>query len=227
VAGGAWSRLFCGNAGVELPQLKVLGSVFRTAPLDSGPEISAAGSVFAFRKRLDGGYTIARRNANVADITPDSFRLLLQYLPTLRRNYGEVRLRLGRRFVEEWGIRRHWTLDEATPFEAMRVLDPAPREATLDEARSVLSRTFPAFARMQVAESWAGLIDVTPDAVPVIGGVSEIPGLFIATGFSGHGFGVGPGAGRLAADLVAGDTPIVDPTPFRFSRFIEGRGKAT
>ena len=227
VAGGAWSRLFCGNAGVELPQLKVLGSVFRTAPLDSGPEISAAGSVFAFRKRLDGGYTIARRNANVADITPDSFRLLLQYLPTLRRNYGEVRLRLGRRFVEEWGIRRRWALDEATPFEAMRVLDPAPREATLDEARSVLSRTFPAFARMQVAESWAGLIDVTPDAVPVIGGVSEIPGLFIATGFSGHGFGVGPGAGRLAADLVAGDTPIVDPVPFRFSRFTEGRSKAT
>jgi glycine/D-amino acid oxidase-like deaminating enzyme len=227
VAGGAWSRLFCGNAGVELPQLKVLGSVFRTAPLAGGPEVSASGSVFAFRKRLDGGYTVARRNANVADITPDSFRLLWQYLPTLRRNYGEVRLRLGRRFLEEWGIRRHWSLDETTPFEAVRVLDPAPRQAPLDEARTVLSRAFPVFARMQVAESWAGLIDVTPDAVPVIGGVPEIPGLFIATGFSGHGFGIGPGAGRLAADLVAGDTPTVDPTPFRFSRFTEGRGKAT
>jgi glycine/D-amino acid oxidase-like deaminating enzyme len=77
-----------------------------------------------------------------------------------------------------------------------------------------------------VAESWAGLIDVTPDAVPVIGGVSHMPGLFIATGFSGHGFGIGPGAGRLAADLVAGDTPIVDPAPFRFERFTEGRRKA-
>jgi glycine/D-amino acid oxidase-like deaminating enzyme len=227
VAGGAWSRLFCGNAGVELPQLKVLGSVFRTAPLDGGPEVSAAGSVFAFRKRLDGGYTVARRNANVADITPDSFRLLWQYLPTLRRNYGEVRLRLGRRFLEEWGVRRHWSLDETTPFEAVRVLDPAPRQATLDEARAVLSRTFPAFAHMQPAESWGGLIDVTPDAVPVIGAVPAVPGLFIATGFSGHGFGIGPGAGRLTADLVAGDAPIVDPTPFRFSRFTEGRGKAT
>ena len=71
LAGGAWSRLFCGNAGIDLPQLRVLGSVFRTAPLSGGPEITAGGSVFAFRKRLDGGYTIARRNANVADITPE------------------------------------------------------------------------------------------------------------------------------------------------------------
>ena len=74
---------------------------------------------------------------------------------------------------------------------------------------------FPAFAGMQVAGSWAGLIDVTPDAVPVIDQVARIPGFFIATGFSGHGFGIGPGAGRLMADMVAGDTPVVDPSPFR------------
>jgi glycine/D-amino acid oxidase-like deaminating enzyme len=46
-----------------------------------------------------------------------------------------------------------------------------------------------------------------------------MPGFFIATGFSGHGFGIGPGAGRLMADLVAGDHPVVDPTPFRLARF--------
>jgi glycine/D-amino acid oxidase-like deaminating enzyme len=221
LAGGAWSRLFCGNAGIELPQLKVLASVFRTRPLDGGPEVSASGSVFAFRKRLDGGYTVARRNANIADITPDSFRLLRQYLPTLRENYGEIRMRLGRRFFDEWRTKRRWTLDEVTPFEAVRVWDPEPRHAVLEEARTVLSRSFPAFAQMQVAESWGGMIDVTPDAVPVIGEVPSLPGFFLATGFSGHGFGIGPGAGRLTANLVADDSPIVDPTPFRFSRFSE------
>jgi glycine/D-amino acid oxidase-like deaminating enzyme len=226
LAGGAWSRLFCGNAGIELPQLPVLGSVFRTAPLSGGPEITAGGSVFAFRKRLDGGYTVARRNANVADVTPDSFRLLLQYLPTLKRNYGEIRLRFGRRFFAEWRTRRRWALDEATPFEAVRVLDPAPRQATLEQAREALSRRFPAFAGMRVAESWGGLIDVTPDAVPVIGEVPAIPGFFLATGFSGHGFGIGPGAGRLAADLVAGDPPVVDPAPFRFARFAAAGARA-
>ena len=219
LAGGAWSRLFCGNMGVELPQLGVRASAFRTAPLSGGPEISASGSVFAFRKRLDGGYTIARRNANVADITPDSFRLLLQYLPALKQNYGEIRMRFGRRFFEALRTKRRWALDEATPFEAVRVLDPTPRQAPLEEARAVMSRMFPAFARMQVAQSWGGMIDVTPDAVPVIGKVEALPGFFLATGFSGHGFGIGPGAGRLIADLVAGDAPVVDPAPFRFSRF--------
>jgi glycine/D-amino acid oxidase-like deaminating enzyme len=223
LAGGAWSRLFCGNTGIDLPQLKVLGSVFRTAPLAGGPEITAGGNVFAWRKRLDGGYTIARRNANIADITPDSFRLLLDYLPTLRQNYGEVRLRIGRRFLEEWRLRHHWSLDEATPFEAVRVLDPTPKQSVLAEARTALARLFPAFAGMQVAQSWAGLIDVTPDAVPVIDQMARIPGFFIATGFSGHGFGIGPGAGRLMADLVAGDTPVVDPSPFRLSRFARTR----
>jgi len=66
------------------------------------------------------------------------------------------------------------------------------------------------------------MIDVTPDAVPVISGVDDYPGLFIATGFSGHGFGIGPAAGELASDLITNQQPLVDPTPFRFSRFSDG-----
>jgi glycine/D-amino acid oxidase-like deaminating enzyme len=75
---------------------------------------------------------------------------------------------------------------------------------------------------MKVEQRWAGLIDVTPDAVPVISTVDDLPGLVVATGFSGHGFGIGPGAGRLAADLATGARPFVDATAFRFSRFHDG-----
>jgi glycine/D-amino acid oxidase-like deaminating enzyme len=63
---------------------------------------------------------------------------------------------------------------------------------------------------------------VTPDAVPVMSPVESVPGFFIAAGFSGHGFGIGPGAGRLMADLVSGAAPLVDPAPYRFSRFSDG-----
>jgi glycine/D-amino acid oxidase-like deaminating enzyme len=175
--------------------------------------------VFAFRKRLDGGYSVARRNANTAEITPDHFRLLQDFLPRLIHNRNEIRLRVGSRSWEELCIARRWQLDQATPFEAVRVLDPSPKQGILAEARSVLAKAFPVFANMQVAESWAGLMDVTPDAVPIIDQVGHMPGFFVATGFSGHGFGIGPGAGRLMADLVAGDRPVVDPTPFRLARF--------
>jgi glycine/D-amino acid oxidase-like deaminating enzyme len=225
LAGGAWSRLFAGNAGLDLPVLKVLGSVFRTAPL-KGPEVSAAGSVFAFRKRLDGGYSIARRNANTAELTPDHFRLLADFLPRLIHNHSEIRLRVGRRSWEELRTARRWSLDETTPFEVVRVLDPEPKPGILREAQTVLGRMFPAFAGIRVAESWGGLMDVTPDAVPVIDQVGHMPGFFVATGFSGHGFGIGPGAGRLMADLVAGDRPVVDPAPFRLGRFARTKGVA-
>ena len=210
------------NLGIDLPQLKVLGSVFRTEPIHGAPETSAGGLDFAFRKRLDGGYTIAKRDGSISDITPDSFRLMGQFAPSLRKNWRELRLRVGGRFLTEWRMPRRWRLDETTPFEQMRMLDPAPADQMLSSARDVLGRIFPAFAGLKVAETWGGLIDVTPDAVPVIGPVDTTPGLFLATGFSGHGFGIGPGAGKLAADMVAGDPTAVDPTPFRLGRFADG-----
>ena len=87
---------------------------------------------------------------------------------------------------------------------------------------SAAQKAFPFFDKAEIAQSWAGMIDVTPDAIPVIGPVDEIPGFYIGTGFSGHGFGIGPGAGQLLADLVTGHTPVVDPHDFRLSRFADG-----
>ena len=225
LAGGAWSRLFCGNTGLDLPQLKVLGSVARTAPLAGGPEVAAAASNFAFRKRLDGGYSVSQR-ASVADIVPDSFRLFFDFLPAMRTTWKDLRFRIGPRFVEEWQVKRRWSMDERSPFEAVRVLDPVPATHVVGGAQSNLAQAFPAFAQMEIAERWGGLIDVTPDAVPVIGPVAALPGFHVATGFSGHGFGIGPGAGRLMADIVAGNTPIVDPAPFRFERFGKSERRA-
>jgi glycine/D-amino acid oxidase-like deaminating enzyme len=222
LAGGAWSRLFCGNQGFDFPQLKVRGSVMRTAPLDGMPATAAGGAGFSFRRRLDGGYSVANRGASTAEIVPDSFRLFFRYMPALRSQWSDLRLRFGARFLEEWRIPRRWSLDAPSPFEKVRVLDPAPDHHLLDQAQAKLTAAFPAFAQAKIVGRWAGLIDVTPDVVPVIGPIEALPGFFLASGFSGHGFGIGPAAGRLMADLVAGDPPIVDPQPFRFGRFTDG-----
>jgi glycine/D-amino acid oxidase-like deaminating enzyme len=222
LAGGAWSRLFCGSLGLRLPQLKVRSSVLRTEPLEGAPETATLMGDFAFRKRLDGGYSIANGVNTLYDFVPDSLRFLVDFLPALRLEHRSLHFRLGSRFLEEWRTPRHWKLDEPSPFERVRVLDPEPESSFNETARASLGKVFPAFANARVAQQWAGLIDVTPDAVPVISAVDSIPGFFIATGFSGHGFGIGPGAGRLMADLVTGSDPIVDPTPFRYSRFTDG-----
>lgn len=222
LAGGAWSGLFARNAGLRLPQLKVKNSVIRTEPLEGGPEAAIWSERFSVRKRQDGGYTIADGFRNVVDIVPDSFRFMRDFLPALRAEHKSLMLRLGGRFLDEARIPNRWSLDEASPFEYCRVLDPKPAFALQDRALAALRRAFPVFDKAKVAQRWAGAIDVTPDAIPVISGVDGIPGFHIATGFSGHGFGIGPAAGMLMADLVTGRTPSVDPTPFRFSRFSDG-----
>jgi len=196
--------------------------VMRTQPLEGGPEISASGGLFGFRKRMDGGYTVATLGVRTIDLVPDHFRLFFDYLPAVRLHWKKLRFRVGHRWVEEWRIPRHWGLDQTSPFEAVRVLDPEPDRFVVDRARAATAAAFPVFRNAVVAESWGGMIDVMPDAIPVISPVETLPGFFIATGFSGHGFGIGPGAGKLVADMVAGDPTLVDPAPFRLSRFADG-----
>lgn len=220
LAGGVWSSLFCKSLGIRLPQLKVLASVLRTAPMEGGPTVAAWGPGLALRKRLDGGYTVAHGSV-VANVVPDSFRYFADFLPVLRMERKGVSLRLGRPFWQELQFGRGWGPGERSPFEKIRVLDPAPMAEDLAKARTNLERAFPAFKGVPTAASWAGQIDTTPDLLPVISAAPGLPGLVIATGFSGHGFGIGPGAGRLAADLVDGTAPVVDPAAFRLSRFDE------
>lgn len=115
-----------------------------------------------------------------------------------------------------------WDLDAVSPFERMRILDPAADAWVVESGLAAMRREFPALANLKVAQAWGGMIDSTPDAIPVISTVAKLPGLVLSAGFSAHGFGIGPGAGRLAAELATDATPVVDPTPYRYSRFTDG-----
>ncbi len=218
-AGGAWSSLFCARHGIVLPQLKVRSSVFRTAPAPLVTEHAVWSQDVAFRRRQDGGYTVAHGSATEVPIVPDTLRWARSFMASYREERSRLRLRLDGRFLTELRTPRHWSLDGPSPFEATRVNDPAPSRRILNEAARNLASLFPALAPVPVVESWAGLIDVTPDAVPVIAPVDALPGFHLATGFSGHGFGIGPAAGRLAAEMVSGAATSIDRTPFRLERF--------
>jgi glycine/D-amino acid oxidase-like deaminating enzyme len=222
VAGGYWSRRFLNNMEISFPQLGVLGSVMRTMPIETDITTSFSAGKFTARKRLDGGYTVTHNHVSVADIVPDSFRLFFDFLPVYKLDWRGLRLRLGKRFIDEASLARRWGLDDVSPFEKVRILDPEPAQWILDDAASAIRKDFPAFAHMQIAERWGGVIDATPDAVPVISPLAQKPGLFLASGFSGHGFGIGPGAGKLMAQMVVGEKTCVDPAPFRFERFSDG-----
>ena len=107
-----------------------------------------------------------------------------------------------------------WRDDGESPFERDRVLNPPPSDRALRSLANAIRKRVPVLEAIPLVESWAGMIDMTPDVVPVLDEVDDRPGLFIASGFSGHGFGIGPGAGRVMASLVLGESPGHDLTRF-------------
>ncbi|MCV2869761.1 FAD-binding oxidoreductase [Defluviimonas sp. WL0002] len=224
LAGGAWSGLFARAEGIYLPQLAVRATVCATEPL---PEVfagAAADAEFAFRRREDGGYTLAPCDLHEFMVGPDAFRHLPIYRPGLRTPISGTRLlpAAPRDFPDAWSTPRRWSADEVSPFERMRVLNPAPYAPRVERLRDQFARAFPKLGRPRLQVAWAGMIDTMPDVVPVIDHAHGTPGLTILTGLSGHGFGIGPAVGRVAADLVMGRAPGHDLSRFRHARFTDG-----
>ena len=178
----------------------------------------------AVRGRADGGYTVATGDVAEHYVSRKSFRYFTKFFTLLKISAKDVRIRLGppAGYPGRWTAKKHWSGDEVSPFEQMRVLNPPPSP----EVEQRLARAVPERARwlaeLGIAELWAGMIDVTPDAVPYICEAPTPRGLFIGSGLSGHGFGIGPGVGRVLADLIQGRPPGHDLSRFRFERFTDG-----
>jgi glycine/D-amino acid oxidase-like deaminating enzyme len=129
---------------------------------------------------------------------------------------------LGPSFVTGPESLSTWSSKRPDRFERLRVADPSPDKRAVTRILEAVRSNFPALAGIQVADAWGAYIDSTPDAVPVISALAPVSGLYLAAGCSGHGFGVAPGIGRLAADLVTNQGPSVDAAPFELSRFTDG-----
>jgi len=221
-AAGAWTSLFCRSLGVAVPQLKVRGTVARTAPCDDVLDGNLFDKSLGIRRREDGGYTVAHGMILQHPITPSTFRWSFKFLPALLQELKVLRLSFGKEFFEELNMPRRWSLDDVTPFEQTRVLNPDPSPKVLKGIRRNIDRIFPQLADTPIVESWAGMVETSPDVVPMIDAVDTIPGFHIATGFSGHGFGLGPGAGKAIAGMLTGEESGIDIRPLRLSRFFDG-----
>ena len=220
-AAGAWSSLLLRHVGLDLPQLTVRATAARTG---RAPEVyggAAAAPGLGFRRRADGGYTVASPGSNEHLVGLDSLRYGFRYASSLSAGARGIGLRFDDGLFDRMTPQR-WTDDEETPFERRRVLNPRPSPRALLRLRESLAQRLPMLDRIPLVEAWAGMIDVTPDVVPVMDEVDGRPGLFVATGFSGHGFGIGPGAGKVMANLVLGEPPGHDLSRFRFARFHDG-----
>jgi glycine/D-amino acid oxidase-like deaminating enzyme len=221
-AGGAWTSSFCRSIGVVFPQLTVLGTVARTAPTREILDGEAWCPAIAIRRRADGGYTVAHGGSFLHSLTPSTLRYARKFWPAFIQDRHSLRVRLGAPFFDGLRTPSSWSMDEVSPFERQRMLHPAPEQHVLRQMRAALERWFPEIAAAPFAETWGGMIESSPDVLPVISQVDGHAGLVVASGFSGHGFGIGPGAGKLIADTVRGVAGRNEAHAFRLQRFFDG-----
>jgi glycine/D-amino acid oxidase-like deaminating enzyme len=220
-AAGAWSARLLRPLGLSLPQRWVRNTVARTTPAPPLTRAGVWGPAVSFRQRRDGTLNIAAGGAADHDVTLESFRHARLFLPNYWRNRRLFRFHVGRPLVRHAAALLPGSEARRHPGTWDRALEPEPNPAKVRRALAELRRLFPSIGPLAVTSAWAGYIDATPDAIPVVGEAGP-GGLVVATGFTGHGFAMGPIVGRLVAELVLDGKPSLDLRAFRFSRFAEG-----
>ncbi len=104
------------------------------------------------------------------------------------------------------------------PFLASDKAAPSTSIGAACTCRGIM-KYFPALSNAKIVRTWAGWLDASADGIPVIGAADGAPGLFLACGFTGHGFGIGPAAAYSIAEVMTDGTPPVNMEPFRCTRF--------
>lgn len=170
-------------------------------------------------RRSDGGFTLSISGSGRVDPTLQLLRFAPQFLPMFQRRWCKLAPGGLQGFQSGHEGLGRWQLDQPTPMERMRVLDPRADAKIVELTHKRALDLVPLLKASTVTGAWAGYVDSTPDGVPGIGEMATLPGLVLAAGFSGHGFGIGPGAGHLIADIISGAEPLVDPRPYHPDRF--------
>ena len=116
-------------------------------------------------------------------------------------------------------------VSEGVVGETLNAPETEQGEISLDyvaEVGAQVAEHFPAYETAGLASSWTGVYDVTPDWNPVLGSVADVEGLTVGFGFSGHGFKLSPGIGKLLAQHALGLPTDVSLDPYALERFASG-----
>lgn len=223
VAAGLWSGVFLRRYGISVPQVDLRVSVGRTAPFDHGIALPTIFDKALVRPRHDGGLTIAPGLQGPLDYDAAfrSLRYAPRYVRTLFASREGTRVNIGRHFWDDSRMVSAYLSGAPGRYEALRVPQVPANGGVLESSRAAAKAAFGITDDMALVERWACRIDITPDGVPVLDQVRERGNLLIATGMSGHGFGISLGVGDTLAELIDTGATTIPLEPFRLERFRE------
>ena len=221
-AAGTFSARLGKTIGLELLQRSVRQTVAEVDPRREISQIATWTPGVAFRQRPGGSVYLARPDDGDMDVDLDAVRNIRWFIPNYLENRNAFRINFGRNLLKDLPrIRptsRHWRKQ----FHKSVGKEPEPNPDVVERCRHHFVRLFPQTGNPEILRAWGGVIDTTPDALPVIGEAPEVAGFVWATGFSGHGFGIGPAVGKAMAQLLDTGKSEFDLTPFRPDRFVSG-----
>lgn len=219
-AAGTSSHRILRGLKLALPQQVIRNTVSLTSAIPAVSKSCFCGLGIGLRQRADGSCVLAAESTSDIDLTLDIMRGARFFAPGFLRNRSAFCLQLGRSFLDDVYARLSWR-------EAERVIEPRrprarPNLRRVRKTAAQFRELFTGVRDVTIVKSWAGYIDVLPDALPVIDQVAAARGLIVATGFSGHGFALAPAVGKVVAALAAGDPAALSLSAFRLDRFARG-----
>ncbi|HLN06479.1 MAG TPA: FAD-binding oxidoreductase [Acidimicrobiales bacterium] len=215
LAAGSFSAKLARAVGVEIPQRFVRQTVVLTEPVLPLTRTAAWTGDLFIRQDKSGSLRLAAATRNEVVLDASSLRHTRLFLQSYLANRKQLRVRVDPKSLARAATR---LLGSA----GGDVAAPAPDGDDVAFCLQRIRRYFPDLPDLRVLRAWAGEIDATPDALPVLEVSSAPSGLVVATGMSGHGFGVAPVVGEVVAALVNGEDVPFDLKPFRSSRFTDG-----
>lgn len=216
LAAGVWTARLLDRLKVWMPVQ--YASIFHgeTQPLPRMFDYFLRAPVFGARQlsdgvvRVTGGYEQLGAGHFVGF---HDFRDLGLWVPRLWSRRKEVQMRFDPRILK---------------YEVQAALggppaptgyNPAVPKGFPQRKLAELKKAMPALREARIVKTVAGSVDMTPDSLPVLGGIDRYRGLHVAAGFNGQGFGLGPVVGELMAQRIAGEPTSLDMHPYRLSRF--------
>ena len=181
VTGGIWTAPLAATVGVDIPVMPVALSQCETEPVEPLLDPTLRCFDFGARQRPNGQLSMSAGMNTIVDhyVSLASLRHMRIWTRRYLANRKAIRLRVGRRGQER----------------------PANR-ALMDASLTAAANMIPRLRDVRITRYWAGVIDMSPDGLPILDGATGVDGLVVVTGLSGHGFALGPAIGRIAAELA-------------------------
>jgi glycine/D-amino acid oxidase-like deaminating enzyme len=218
VAAGVWTPYICATAGIRVPIMPVSMTTGETSIVSEniGPTIRSKG--FSAKQRPNGCVVL---DAGFSTTVGHGFSLydsqdIRLWLPRLRAYARIVDPYIDfKRIVAEirGGSRRS--------MRAVGAGDggPPPKVKEIERAVREMSAIFPCVDHASISRCWVGVVDMSPDGLPILDADAGPGGLAFVAGLSGHGFTLGPAIGQVLTDLIVNRSSGIDVTPFRLARF--------